>query len=416
MELPGIPTDLLSTLQVAARDSGVKRLALVGGAVRDALLHHDHQDPCLGLPDLDLVVEGSAEVFARQLRKLCGETRVPQLQVHAAYGTVDLVLDGVKLDLASARKEHYPAPGFNPVVSSGRLEDDVARRDFTVNAMALELSFEGLDQDYLLDRFEGREDLASRQLTFLHDFSVADDPTRVIRAARYAARLGFQLAPAAAIQIASTLTSWPWAWSSGDPAEQAPPALSTRLRMELELLFGQEPWAAALAFLQRWGALVLLDSELQQDSRLRRRLIQAQRLGLPLLTSLVAGARDPSALALRLQLPRQQQRQMQQLQDLFQWLDKELPAEASGWSAATWSDALESRMLGPEVVAHAVCLLAQSPGERLKWRPLLRWWGRWRHLKAQFTARELIAQGWQPGPELGQELRRLRRERLLQSR
>lgn len=225
MELPGIPTDLLNTLQVAARDSGVRRLALVGGAVRDALLHHDHQDPWLGLPDLDLVVEGSAEVFARQLRTLCGETRVPQLQVHAAYGTVDLVLDGVKLDLASARKEHYPAPGFNPVVSSGRLEDDVARRDFTVNAMALELSFEGLDQDYILDRFEGREDLARRQLTFLHDFSVADDPTRVIRAARYAARLGFQLAPAAAIQIASTLTSWPWAWSSGDPAEQAPPAL-----------------------------------------------------------------------------------------------------------------------------------------------------------------------------------------------
>ncbi len=416
MELPGIPTDLLNTLQVAARDSGVRRLALVGGAVRDALLHHDHQDPWLGLPDLDLVVEGSAEVFARQLRTLCGETRVPQLQVHAAYGTVDLVLDGVKLDLASARKEHYPAPGFNPVVSSGRLEDDVARRDFTVNAMALELSFEGLDQDYILDRFEGREDLARRQLTFLHDFSVADDPTRVIRAARYAARLGFQLAPAAAIQIASTLTSWPWAWSSGDPAEQAPPALSTRLRMELELLFEREPWMDALACLQRWGALVLLDSALQQDSRLRRRLIQAQRLGLPLLTSLVAGARDPSALALRLQLPRQQQRQMQQLQDLLQWLDKELPAEASGWSAATWSDALESRTVDPEVVAHAACVLAHSSCGSALWRPLLRWWGRWRHLQGPFTARELIVQGWKPGPELGQELRRLRLEQLLQAR
>ena len=95
MDLPGIPADLLSTIRDAARDCGVTRLALVGGAVRDALLHHEHQDPWRGLPDLDLVVEGSAEALAHRLREGCGEERVPQLRVHGSYGTVELELDGV---------------------------------------------------------------------------------------------------------------------------------------------------------------------------------------------------------------------------------------------------------------------------------------------------------------------------------
>ena len=119
MELPGISPDLLSTVQDAARECGVTRLALVGGAVRDALLHHQHQDPWRGLPDLDLVVEGSAEALAQHLLQRCGEERVSELRVHGSYGTVELVLDGVLLDLAAARQERYPAPGFNPVVEPG---------------------------------------------------------------------------------------------------------------------------------------------------------------------------------------------------------------------------------------------------------------------------------------------------------
>ena len=416
LDLPGIPGELISTILQTAKPLGIRRLALVGGAVRDALLHHEHREPWGDLPDLDFVVEGSAPDLADALGKHCGAERISNLRVHAAYGTVEMVLDGVLLDLAGARQENYPSPGQNPVVTMGSLARDLERRDFTVNAMALDLPLSNQDQPRLLDPHGGRNHLARRELAFLHDGSVADDPTRVIRAARYAARLGLHLAPDAGSQITSTLLAWPWDWCAGDAAEQAPPALSTRLRMELELLLDREPWCAALALLQSWGALVLLDSALQQDSHLNRRLLQAQRLGLPLLTSLVAGARDPSALALRLQLPQQQQRQMQQLKDLLQWLDTTLPAEASGWSAAKWCDALESRSVAPDVVAHAACLLAQYQRPSVPWKPLLRWWGRWRHLQAPVSARELITQGWQPGPELGQELSRLRRERLMQAR
>ncbi len=417
MELPGISTDLFSTLQDAARECGVMRLALVGGAVRDALLHHQHQEPWRGLPDLDLVVEGSAEALAKHLLQRCGEERVSELRVHGSYGTVELILDGVLLDLAAARQERYPAPGFNPVVEPGLLELDLARRDFTVNALAFELPLNAVVpqrsvQERLLDLHGGQAHLARRQLAFLHDASVADDPTRVIRAARYGARLGFSLAPEAAQQITDILVIWPWSWHFGDPPEQAPPALATRLRMELELLLSREPWPQALDLLQEWGGLGLLDPGLQSEAWILRRLGQARRLGLPLLTALVAGAADPIALAARLQLPLQQQRVLQQQQCLLAWLAEVRPEQVLAWSAADWTQALEREGWAPEAVAHAVCVLAQKGADGPPWKPLLRWWGRWRHLQAAVTAKDLMAQGWKAGPALGEELRRLRWQRL----
>ena len=417
MELPGISADLLSTVQDAAHDCGVKRLALVGGAVRDALLHYEHHEPWRDLIDLDLVVEGSAEALAQRLKQCCGEGRVSELRVHGSYGTVELKLDGVCFDLAAARQEHYPAPGFNPVVEQGPLELDLDRRDFTVNALALELplgeiSFQRSQQKRLLDFHGGQEHLSRRQLAFLHGASVADDPTRVIRAARYGARLKFSLAPDAAQQITNTLAAWPWTWKIGDSPSQAPPALATRLRMELELLLSREPWLQALGLLQAWGGLALLDLDLQDDRWILRRMVQAQRLGLSLLTALVAGAADPIALAARLQLPIQQQRLLQQQQDLLDWLVDVRSEEFSEWSAADWTQALETQGVAPEAVGHAICVLAQKKADVAPWKPLLRWWGRWRHLQAAVTANDLIAEGWKPGRALGEELHRLRLQRL----
>ena len=407
MERPGLPVQLLPALQASASAAGVSRLALVGGAVRDALLHDQQGDPWRTLPDLDLVIEGSASEFASALEQHYGDQRVEEVRVHAAYGTAELSFDGVLIDLAAARQEHYPAPGENPVVESGSLERDLERRDFTVNAMALELPLSGHGEPLLLDPHGGRVHLARRELAFLHASSVTDDPTRVVRAGRYAARLAFVLAPEAQQQIDQTLEAWPWLWIHGDPPAAAPPALATRLRMELELLFDQEPWPAALEALQSWGALRLLDPALQADPRLIRSLLQAQRLQLPLLLALVAGAADPLELAARLQLPQQQQRWLQQMQALSAWLQANACENTTAsWTAEQWCDALEQQAWGAEAVA---LLVSQNPPCR---RPLLRWWGRWRHCTSPQTAKDLLAQGWQPGPALGQELQRLRRQRL----
>ena len=395
MELQGVPIAVLDELKGAALDAGMQRLALVGGVVRDWLLHRRQGRPWAGVPDLDWVVEGDAARLASVLQTRCGTQRVTSVHEHGAFGTVAFQLDGIPLDLATARQEHYPAPAENPVVQGGTLQADLARRDFTINAMALDLV-----ANELIDLHHGQEDLASGQLRFLHVGSVQDDPTRVIRAARYAARLGFQLAEESSMQIRSTIQKWPWDWRQGDAATAAPPALSTRLRMELERLLEREPWSQALDLLEHWQALTLLDSQLQNDPWRTQRLHWAQRLGLPLMPALLLRAADPVAVAQRLQIPGKQQQWLQECGELRDWLvDTPPPLEAT---PSIWSTAIEQQGWPPEVVALTVTLKPKQ------WKPLLRWWGRWRRIQAPQTARDLIAAGWQPGPAIGEELRRQR--------
>ena len=426
--LPSVGDLPAELIQLLVESAGPQRLALVGGAVRDLLLHRVHNDPWRGLPDLDLVIEGSAVAMVQRL------PGVMAAQEHSAYGTVEVELQVggqvVLLDVATARREHYPELGENPVVTFGALEDDLARRDFTINAMALLLSPDSRGSAALLDPHGGQQDLERRQLRLLHDGSVADDPTRLLRAARYAARLGFELAPEALVQVRATLAAWPWSWRPGDPPGQAPSALGTRLRMELELLLEREPWPQALAALSRWGALQLLDASLQQEPEqaLQRRLRRADRLGLPLLPALVAGAADPLALAERLQLPHRQHKL------LVQWLalrhhwhvGAELGERGANgsplcWGAARWSDWLEAPGWTAEAVALELaaggCAPGPEPQRCLPRRPLLRWWWRWRHIQPPLSATALMAaEGLPPGPALGQRLRQLRFERLMGER
>jgi tRNA nucleotidyltransferase (CCA-adding enzyme) len=149
---------------------------VVGGAVRDLLLG-------LERADLDIVVEGDQAAFVRELG---GEARS-----YERFGTATVVLDGHTVDVASARSESYPHPGALPEVRPGRLADDLARRDFTVNAIAIPLVAEAEP----IDPHGGMDDLAAGRLRALHERSFVDDPTRAVRAARYAARLGFEVEP-----------------------------------------------------------------------------------------------------------------------------------------------------------------------------------------------------------------------------
>ncbi|MFN9630886.1 MAG: CCA tRNA nucleotidyltransferase [Cyanobacteriota bacterium] len=445
MDLPGVPSTLWSVLCAAA---GSERIALVGGAVRDWLLHRDHLDPWRGLVDLDLVIElaaapgdGTAPAHPdrpeppspawRFVERLAGRTDgVTLLRAcpHGQYGTVEVELElevppdlagqptpastRLLLDVASARGEGYPIPAENPVVRFGALEDDLARRDLTINAMAIDLA-----SGVLLDPHGGERDLARRCLRFLHPDSLRDDPSRLVRAARYAARLGFELATDSQSQAVSTLTAWPWAWRAGDPPDQAPAALGTRLRREVELLLERENWRLALGRLQEWGGLALLDPALQADRHWPRRLFWALRFQVPLIVALIVVARDPLALAERLQLPHRHQRLLSQFLALRPHLRPASPFSAPGAAAAAepadpwhWCQRLERPGLSPSAVALA---LACGLGPR---RPLLRWLLRWRHLGPERSAHDLMASGVPKGPELGDALRRSRRERLERER
>ncbi len=159
----------------AVRAASQAPVYLVGGAVRDLLLGR-------GRADIDLVVIGDAAALAASL----GAETVE----HERFATAKAVLDGHEVDIATARSESYPHPGALPEVEpAGEIERDLARRDFAVNAMALPLRGE----IELIDPHGGRADLEAGLLRVLHARSFEDDPTRAIRAARYAARFGFEL-------------------------------------------------------------------------------------------------------------------------------------------------------------------------------------------------------------------------------
>jgi len=407
MEIPDVPAELMTALAAAAAG---RRLALVGGAVRDLLLHHHHRDPWRGLPDLDLVFEGRARDLVERLPGLLPPGTHCSFRDHGSFGTVEVEVGMPQaetwlLDVASARQETYPIPAENPCVSPGSLDDDLARRDFSVNAIALLLD-PRVDGAQLLDPHHGQCDLAVRCLRFLHTNSLLDDPTRLLRAARYAARLDFELDPASRDQVAAVLQRWPWAWKPGDLPQQAPPALGTRLRMELELLLEREPWAVALQCLQQWGGLALLDPGLQRSRHWWLALKRANRWQLPLLPVLIACADDPVGLAGRLQLPHRQQRWLKALVQLRHQTAQPLLDQRLARTPAEWTEWIE-RQLDPEHVVP----LALACGDPLR-RPLLRWWLRWRHVQPGMTARELLASGLQPGPAVGARLRESRAERL----
>ncbi|HWM64833.1 MAG TPA: hypothetical protein VNP96_12695 [Solirubrobacterales bacterium] len=184
--MPGGPIENLGEAMRAAypelatvrKVAGGKPVYLVGGAVRDLLLGRRRTD-------IDLVVEGDAAALAVRLGADVVE--------HERFATAKAQLDGHEVDIATARAETYPQPGALPEVEpTAGIAADLARRDFTINAMAIPL----LRRDpELIDPHRGREDLEAGLLRVLHSGSFDDDPTRAVRAARYAARFGFELEP-----------------------------------------------------------------------------------------------------------------------------------------------------------------------------------------------------------------------------
>ena len=156
---------------------------LVGGFPRDLILGAKDWD-------LDITIEGNGIDFAEKLAKKINSRIIR----HERFGTATLILNNqLKVDIATTRKEIYPFCASLPVVSPGSLKQDLLRRDFTINAMAVSLSA-GASQE-LIDIFGGKEDLKAGKIRILHDLSFKDDPTRILRAIRFAQRYNFKIEP-----------------------------------------------------------------------------------------------------------------------------------------------------------------------------------------------------------------------------
>ncbi|MFO7774070.1 MAG: CCA tRNA nucleotidyltransferase [Dehalococcoidia bacterium] len=238
--------------QAASQGQGVY---LVGGIVRDLLLGYPNFD-------LDLVVEGDAVKLAQQV----AETGQTKLLAHHRFGTAKLRYESFSLDLATARKETYAKPGALPTVTPGTIEDDLLRRDFSINAMAISLAA----QDYgeLVDPHRGKDDLEHRLIRILHPGSFSDDATRILRAARYEQRLGFEFEAQTAELLkrdASMLDT-----ISGD-----------RIRHELELIFKEKQPELVVKRLAKLGVLPGISPFLKGDGWIAEKFDKARRLSKP---------------------------------------------------------------------------------------------------------------------------------------
>jgi tRNA nucleotidyltransferase (CCA-adding enzyme) len=247
--LPADVRDLLETIgRIAEEQDG--RAYLVGGLVRDLW-----RGATPDRRDLDVVIEGDGLAVARGLARALGGSLVE----HRRFLTASVETPRLgRIDVATSRSERYESPGALPRVLPAGIGEDLKRRDFTVNAMAIELSSREFG---LIDPLGGRLDLARRRLRVLHPLSYVEDPTRIFRAARYATRLGLAPDRATIRAQALALRLVPYAALSGQ-----------RVAAELELILGEPQAGAILLRLGRSGAFRLLDPGYRLTAAGRRRL------------------------------------------------------------------------------------------------------------------------------------------------
>lgn len=233
---------------------------LVGGAVRDAILAGD------GLPtpvfDLDLAVEGVAgETFAELLAAAIGGDVVAESARFGTATVLAVLVQGaapVRIDVAACRTETYAEPGALPEVTLGAtIAEDLARRDFTANAVAVALTANPSDGSHaVVDPYNGMIDIFTRLLRGIHDQTFRDDPTRIVRLARYSGRLRFPVEPATRELAVAAVAAGAMQTISAD-----------RMRQELELILEESAWDP-LTLLAAWGVLDTLDARLEESFRL----------------------------------------------------------------------------------------------------------------------------------------------------
>lgn len=252
-----LPVELVTLIQRAgkAAASQGQGLHLIGGVVRDLLLGQITFD-------LDLVVEGNAIELAQYLV----EINHGKITTHPRFNTAKLQWDKWSVDLTTARSETYAKPGALPTVTPGSIYTDLFRRDFTINAMAIELNPSHYGE--LIDRYGGRDDLKHKLIRVLHERSFTDDATRIWRGLRYEQRLDFKLEPTTLkllkrdIPMLDTI--------SGD-----------RIRYELECILQEERPEKVLRRAEELGVLPKLSPTLKGRGWLTEKFKQTRQISFP---------------------------------------------------------------------------------------------------------------------------------------
>jgi tRNA nucleotidyltransferase (CCA-adding enzyme) len=389
-ELPGGP----QLLDLAGAREDVE---LIGGATRDLLLG-------LAPRELDVVVGDDAASFAGELASSLGGAFADEddargsTTVHERFGTALVSWEGGRIDIAGRRAESYPAPGALPEVRAGTPEEDLRRRDFTINAIAVALG--GPRRGQLRAVAYALEDLAAARMRVLHGRSFLDDPTRLFRLARYRARLRFEPEERTAELAAEALRSGAMATVS-----------HARIGAELRLTLGEPDPLAALGALRDVGVLAALHPPLDLEDSLARRALallpEDGRCDLLLLACLlpsrtVGVGEDPEA-ALRTFLDDME----------FTAGDRDralktallAPGLVGRLQAAVAGSQLREAVHGATLEATALAgALGEGQGLAGAAAAARRWLSELRLVRLRITGDDLLAAGVPAGPEIGHRL------------
>ncbi len=383
-ELPGGP-ELIAVAE--EQDGGIE---LVGGAVRDVMLG-------LRPRELDAIVSSAVERVAGALAsRLHGE-----ITVYERFGTAVVRSPLANVDLATMRAESYPAPGALPEVRPGSPREDLERRDFTVNAIAVALAGEHPGE---VRAVQGAlDDLTARRLRVLHDRSFLDDPTRILRLVRYATRLGFEIEPHTAALAAAAIEGGALKTVSGQ-----------RLGAELRLAFAEPNPLRSLAELDRLGVFAAWEPGVSFDEHVVRTALEIMPDD--------GSERVLFAAALLLELAQNLDHEDTEPAMRGFIYDLELPSGDGDrvFGAAVSAASAIDAVLGVDTTAELLELTDGAPVESLALAAAVRdmedgpgshgrtviedWLRDQRHVALQVTGDDLIAAGVPEGPEVGLRL------------
>jgi tRNA nucleotidyltransferase (CCA-adding enzyme) len=363
--------------------NGLPPAYLVGGAVRDLLRGEPHAD-------LDIAIEGDGRSVARAVADRLGG----ELREYERFGTADVVLPDHTFHFATTREEVYDAPGELPRVAQTSLSEDLRRRDFTVNTLAIGLT--GDDLGHLYDPFGGLADLDAGLIRVLHDRSFLDDPTRLLRAVRYATRLNFALEPETE-RLAREAVA----------ADALETVSGKRIRADLMALLGEHEVGQAVERMRELEIHSALHPELDPDPE----LVASAALG----AAAIGADRGVTALAALVENAPEELDLW--LADLHLLAEERDAAARAARVAARIAMALRERehspselreLLGREPLeALALALALRAPSE-----PILRWVTDLRGVRLEISGADLLAAGVPEGPAVGRALEETLRRKL----
>jgi tRNA nucleotidyltransferase (CCA-adding enzyme) len=388
-ELSGL-TELTPVFEaVAAASESYDGVYLVGGTVRDILLGEPNFD-------VDIAVEGDAIGLARSVADALGG----RVRAHSKFGTAVVVYgDDERIDVVTARTEFYDAPAALPSVEHATIREDLFRRDFTINAMAV--SLKGEDFGRLVDPFHGRRDLEAKTIRVLHNLSFIDDPTRIFRAIRYESRYGFRMDEHSQRLARGTIEMG----LVGDLS-------SARLRDELFALLEEGDAGASILRLAELGAGGAIHPHLAADEEAVELLERLRELNERYRTGIPAWRLAFETLARRMPPD-----------EIYDWLQRlkvqRRDAERIAW-AVTVGPRLVERLRGDtpepaEIVALAEPYAPDAPLFALALadpKPLHEYFKRLRDVRLEVSGADLAKLGVGESPQVGEILAELRRRKL----